>query len=271
VGSQNPQSQGPDHQTSPAPRILALWSAPRSRSTAFFRMMAERGDFAVVHEPFSYLAEFGETAVDGETVRTERDLIQGLRRMGGRAPVFFKDTTDERYPGLLADTRFLRDDAVHTFIIRHPRETIASYYAINPEVKLHQIGIEAQYEIFTAVEALTGRAPLVVDSAELVGDPAAVVATYCAQLGIPYRAEALNWQPGARDEWRPSARWHEAASTSSGFQGGSAIASRDRVDVDGDPKLRGYLEHHLPYYEALWERRMALDSAVGSAGETTAW
>ena len=32
------------------------WSAPRSRSTAFFRMMIECGDFAGVHEPFSYLA-----------------------------------------------------------------------------------------------------------------------------------------------------------------------------------------------------------------------
>jgi len=29
--------------------LLMLWSAPRSRSTAFFAMMAERGDFTVVH------------------------------------------------------------------------------------------------------------------------------------------------------------------------------------------------------------------------------
>jgi hypothetical protein len=33
--------------------VLMLWSSPRSRSTAFFRMMAERGDFTAVHEPFS--------------------------------------------------------------------------------------------------------------------------------------------------------------------------------------------------------------------------
>lgn len=45
--------------------LLMLWSAPRSRSTAFFRMMAERGDFTVVHEPFSYLAEFGYADVAG--------------------------------------------------------------------------------------------------------------------------------------------------------------------------------------------------------------
>jgi hypothetical protein len=38
---------------------LMLWSAPRSRSTAFFRTMAERGDFTAVHEPFSYLVMYG--------------------------------------------------------------------------------------------------------------------------------------------------------------------------------------------------------------------
>ena len=32
------------------PRILALWAVPRSVSTAFERMMAQRGDFEVLHE-----------------------------------------------------------------------------------------------------------------------------------------------------------------------------------------------------------------------------
>jgi len=31
--------------------MLMLWSASRSRSTAFYRMMIERGDFTGVHEP----------------------------------------------------------------------------------------------------------------------------------------------------------------------------------------------------------------------------
>ena len=32
--------------------ILALWAVPRSTSTAFERMMRERGDFGVHDEPF---------------------------------------------------------------------------------------------------------------------------------------------------------------------------------------------------------------------------
>jgi hypothetical protein len=70
--------------------MLMLWGAPRSRSTVFYRMMVERGDFTAVFEPFS------------------------------QAAVFIKDTTDRRHPEVLADRRFLEQDAEHTFLIRHP-------------------------------------------------------------------------------------------------------------------------------------------------------
>jgi hypothetical protein len=83
------------------PSLLVLWSAPRCRSTAFFQMMAERGDFQLLHEPFSYLAEFGRTEVDGSVVRSERELLAAIRAMAARGPLFIKDTTDERYPEVL--------------------------------------------------------------------------------------------------------------------------------------------------------------------------
>ena len=35
-------------------KILALWCHPRSVSTAFERVMRERGDLGVLHEPFMY-------------------------------------------------------------------------------------------------------------------------------------------------------------------------------------------------------------------------
>jgi hypothetical protein len=81
--------------------LLALWSAPRSRSTAFERMMMERGDFRVVHEPFSHVADFGTADVDGTTVHDEAELIAALQALPGRS--FFKDTTDFLYPRLLTD------------------------------------------------------------------------------------------------------------------------------------------------------------------------
>ena len=55
--------------------ILVLWAAPRSRSTAFFRMMAERGDHTVLHEPFSNRAEFGSAEIAGGRYDSEAGLI----------------------------------------------------------------------------------------------------------------------------------------------------------------------------------------------------
>jgi hypothetical protein len=243
--------------------LLMLWSAPRSRSTAFFRMMAERGDFTVVHEPFSYLAEFGSAQAGGVRVTSAPGLFTALRSLAAAGPVFAKETTGRRYPEVLAERAFLAADAVHTFLIRHPRETIASYHAMNPEAPLDKIGFESQYEIFTAVRRLTGRDPVVVDAADLIRSPAAMVRAYCARVGIDFRPGALRWRPSARPEWEPSKAWHAdvAASTGLGTDPGSepsvAAGGGPGVDVDGDPRLARYLRYHLPYYEMLRAHRLA--------------
>ncbi|MFE1265152.1 sulfotransferase family protein [Streptomyces albogriseolus] len=235
------------------PRIIALWGMPRSRSTAFFRMMAERGDFQVLHEPFSNLAEFGSAEVGGRTVGTEAELLSAIRELARSTPVFFKDTTDERYPALLADEAFLGRDATHTFLIRHPVETIASYHELNPQVRLHQIGGEAQFELYRAVAARCARPPVVIDSSDLVENAPGLVEAYCAAVGIAFLPDALNWRPGQRSEWQRTSRWHAEASASAGFR----TTRRDhRVDPAADPVLSSYLRHHLPFYETLHERRL---------------
>jgi Sulfotransferase domain len=238
--------------------LLMLWSAPRSRSTAFFRMMAERGDFTVVHEPFSYLAEFGYADVGGSRVRSAPELIDALRSLAGDRPVFTKETTGRRYPEVLADRDLLARDALHTFLIRHPRETIASYHALNPSAPVEKIGFESLYEIFAEVARLTGGEPPVIDAADLVRSPAAVVAAYCERAGIRFVPEALTWEPGDLREWELSGRWHRDVAASTGLSGGAGAGGGAAVDVGRHPVLSTYLSHHLPYYEALHARRLAV-------------
>ena len=235
--------------------LLMLWSAPRSRSTAFFRMMAQRGDFTVVHEPFSYLAEFGYADVGGPRVGSVPELLGALRVLAARRPVFAKETTGKRYPEVLADRAFLASDARHAFLIRHPRETIASYHALNPLAPRDKIGFESLHEIYTAVAGLTGVQPLVIDAGDLVRSPAAVVAGYCAWAGITFLPEALTWAPAELPEWALSRRWHADVAASSGLGG---VVSRTGPDVERDPVLGAYLRHHLPYYEALHARRLTV-------------
>jgi hypothetical protein len=230
-----------------------LWSAPRSRSTAFFRMMAERGDFTVVHEPFSYLAELGYADVAGERVTSAAGLIGALGALALRGRVFAKETTGRRYPEVLAQPQFLAAGARHTFLIRHPRETIASRYALDPGAWLDTACFESQYEIFTEVSRLTGRAPVVIDSDDLITRPAAIVQAWCSRVGIDFRPGALTWPPADRPEWQPSRRWHAEAAASTGF---ARMSARPTVDVERDPVLNGYLRHHLPFYERLHAQRL---------------
>lgn len=227
--------------------VLALWSAPRCRSTAFARMMTERGDRAVVHEPLSRVVDFGEVEVGDRIAHTEQDVLAALRDIAARKPVFFKDTTDFHYPALLADEAFL-SAATHTFIIRHPDEAIASHYALNPDLGRDEIGFARLYEIFTAVQAATGSTPVVIDSDDLLDRPAATVRAYCAAVGIPFLPDALSWQPGMRSEWRTTSKWHKSTSETSGFTRGSGGRAEA---VAANPTLRAHRDYHLPYYEKL--------------------
>ncbi len=233
--------------------VLALWSAPRSRSTAFFRMMIERGDFTAVHEPFSYLEGLGYAELPGGRVTSAPALLARLRELAAQRPVFFKETTGKRYPEVLSDREFLAKDAVHTFLIRHPRETIASRYRLDPQAAIEKMGFESQFEIFSEVARLTGRDPVVIDSAELVSRPEAIVRAYCEHVGIPYRPEALSWQAADRPEWELSRNWHSEVAVSTGF----LPASGDQAtDVEQHPVLSAYLAHHLPFYQELYARRL---------------
>jgi hypothetical protein len=227
---------------------VMLWSVPRSRSTAFFRMMAERGDFAVVHEPFSYLVMHGRTEVGGTWAGSEPDLVKALLELPGQ--VFAKETTGVRYPEVLATPEFL-DAWTHTFLIRDPRETIPSYLKLEPDARVRSIGFEFLHEIYVAVAERTGRHPVVIDAADLMQDPEGTVRAYCAAIGIPFIREALSWQPAQRPELQPSRRWHEAAAASTGLgvEAAGCVAAPEAVPAR-------YLRPHLPYYETLHAQRL---------------
>jgi hypothetical protein len=235
--------------------ILMMWSAPRSRSTAFFRMMIERGDFTAVHEPFSYLAEFGHVNVGGARVTSAPMLITAFRSLARARQVFIKETTGKRYPEVLSDRRFLTDDALHTFLIRHPRDTISSYLTVNPDAPLHKIGFESQCEVYARIAKVTGRDPVVVDADDLVSRPADTIKAYCARVGIDFWPDTLTWQPSDRPEWELSQNWHTDVAASSTF---SQIPRKPVADADQHPMLNRYLDYHLPFYQRLYERRLVI-------------
>lgn len=233
-------------------RVIALWAAPRSRSTAFFRSMIQLGGLVALHEPFCNVVDYGRTTVLDREVTTHRDLIAEIRAVSATGTVFLKDTTDQRYDAVFEDRDLLRE-AQHTFLIRRPAEVAASFYALKPDMERAHVGLEGLHELYRAVLDAGGRAPVVLDAADLVRAPEAVLRAYCARVGLPFDAAATSWSSGARPEWSMSERWHSAVSDSTGFVDRT---TRYRDTVDNNPLLASFAAHHEPFYRELHAVRL---------------
>jgi hypothetical protein len=219
-----------------------LWAHPRSRSTALERMMMERGDVTVLHEPLVTLLDEGRVSIpDGPTLGSVAAVVDYANSLPGR--VFVKDTTEHRYTDHLSPE--LAAAVTHTFVVREPSATIASHVAVKAGASCSDIGYENLWLLFDLARRLAGTVPVVIDSDQLVRHPEPVIAAYCAAIGLPYKPEALRWEAGGRPEWERTARWHQAAGRSSGFRTGAPAP----VPLDGH--LRDYYEHHRPYYDQM--------------------
>lgn len=244
--------------------VLALWSAPRARSTAFFRSMVERGDLTVLHEPFGNLKDYGETDADGRRFNSAGSVLAWLRQARCLS-VFLKETMDHQHDEVLADQRFLAETR-HAFLIRRPEEIAASYYALFPPMTINAIGMDRLCELQAAIKDAGGHPPVVIDSDDLVTRPAATMSAYCSAVGLPFRPQALTWDPGEQPEWRRSAIWHADASNSSGFERFERVYP---VTAENSEKLARYSAHHRPFYEQLYSQRLDVTPWQVQQGRST--
>jgi hypothetical protein len=219
--------------------VIWLWAHPRSRSTAVLRMMLERGDVTVVHEPLVTLADAGEVAVtDGAGgVTVLRSVPAVLAHVGALAedrPVFVKDTVEHRFDYLFDHPEEIAE-ARHTFIVRDPAAAIASLVATEPDTRCPDAGYEHQHQLFELAWALSGREPVVLDADRLFRDPEQVIAAYCAAVGLPYLPQAMRWWGADRPEWHRTRPW----------------LPRRPVDLEAHRKVREFCAHHRPFYDSM--------------------
>lgn len=199
--------------------ILALWATPRTVSTAFERMMIERGDHLALDEPWSRAYYLGP---DRRSPRfplvfpesTYEAVSTGVRTTGADHTVFVKDMAYQAAPGLTDDDLA---NAVHTFLIRDPVAAIASLAREWPDHTEDEAGYIAQGNLFDRVVEVTGVVPTVIDSDLLRRDPESVVAEWCRRVGIDHLSESLTWSAGHRPEWPLWHTWYERVARSTGF------------------------------------------------------
>lgn len=229
-----------------------MWAHPRAVSTAFLRMMIERGDVTVVHEPLVTLTDEGVVPVpDGQggtvELRSAGAVLEHLKQLGRSRPVFFKDTLEFRYQYLFDHPELLAG-IEHTFIVRDPKRAISSHYHVKPTVTRPEIGYEHQYDLFELAREVMGRRPVVVHAEKLLDEPERVIDEYCRAVGLPFVPQALQWQPEDRSEWSRTRKWHLDAIDSSRF------APREKqyeITVDNNDQLRAFYDYHFPFYQKL--------------------
>jgi hypothetical protein len=235
--------------------IIVLWAVPRSMSTAFERMMIERGDHTVIDEPFSRRYYFGSDKRSNRFAEvlprsSVEEIVRSLEDAARVKPVFVKDMAYHACGLLKADllSRFR-----NSFLIRDPAATLRSLAKHWPDFTDEEAGWDAIGVAAEVVEQI-GQPLVVVDADALGRNPVGVVAAWCAAMDIPFMPEALTWEPGLRPEWALWAGWHGSTAEASGFR---APGHLSMPPSDAEPRLRDAYNRALPVYRRL--RSPALD------------
>ena len=237
-------------------QILALWAHPRSLSTALERIVMERGDFEVMHEPFSVLyyhheqrakaalANFRSAqAADYESIRSR--ILQAAQNL----PVCFKEMCYHCHDHLINDEAFL-SRMTNVFLVRDPRPTIASHFAKNPQVTLEEIGYEKQANIFRKLSQMNGEPPIVISAEDLQQNPRDTMRALWKRIDVEDRPDALRWQAGHRSEWDVWEAWHQEVAGSTGIQRRRTIY---RHTVEDHAKLSAFYDHHRKHYDEMYQ------------------
>ena len=204
---------------------IAMWSGPRTISTALMRSWGSRPDTRVCDEPLyaHYLDRTGldhpgadEVLAHGET--DWRVVVKGLCGPvpEGRPIYYQKHMAHHLLPNI---ERAWLGELRNCFLIREPREMLMSLIEFIPEPTLEDTGLPQQVEIFESVERTTGIVPPVIDARDVLSDPEGQLRLLCEAVGVPFRSEMLSWPPGPRATDGAWARhWYASVERSTGFR-----------------------------------------------------
>lgn len=236
---------------------IAMWSGPRNISTAMMRSWGNRADTIVCDEPFYayYLRQTelphpgaGEVLEHHES-NSQRIIEQLLGELPAGKTVFYqKQMAHHLLPEL--DREWLKG-VTNCFLIREPREMLASLSHFIPQPTLEDTGLPQQVEIFSGIVEASRTVPIVVDSRDVLQNPRAMLTSLCNALKLPFREEMLSWPPGKRETdgiW--GKYWYGSVEETTGF---SPYRHRD---VELSDTLSSLCRHCETLYEQLFAHRL---------------
>jgi hypothetical protein len=210
---------------------VALWSCPRTVSTALMRSFAERPDTVCVDEPLyaGYLAGSGKQ----HPMRDEILAAGDPDLAAVQAPVVFEKHMAHHLNVVHQDEAFFAA-RTHAFLIRDPAELILSMVRDLGEVGPEDLGFDRQAELWHR------HGGPVVSSRDLLDDPEGMLRALCRELGLAFDPGMLSWEPGRHACYGVWADfWYGNVEKSTGF-------------LPHQPKTEAFPEALLPLLE--WAR-----------------
>jgi hypothetical protein len=204
---------------------IAMWSGPRNISTAMMRAWGNRADTSVIDEPFYayYLKATGKKhpGADEVIATGETDWRKVVARLAGSIPngkqIFFqKQMAHHLLPEI--DREWL-SAVTNCFLIRDPREVIASYVKKREDPVLEDLGFVQQAEIFDFVCAQTNAIPPVLDAKDVLENPERMLRLLCQAVGVEFNRSMLSWRLGLRESdgiW--AKHWYGEVAKTTSFQ-----------------------------------------------------
>jgi hypothetical protein len=207
------------------PVCIAMWSGPRNISTAMMRAWGNRADAFVIDEPLYayYLSATGKKhpGADEVIASGETDWRRVIAQLTGPIPngkrIFFqKQMAHHLLPEV---SREWLSAVTNCFLIRDPREVIASYIKKREDPVLPDLGFMQQAEIFDFVRIRTSSIPPVLDAKDVLENPERMLRLLCEAVGVDFSESMLWWPPGLRETDGIWARhWYGEVAKTTSFQ-----------------------------------------------------
>ena len=239
------------------PVRVAIWSGPRNISTAMMRAWGNRTDTFVIDEPFYayYLSATGKEHPGGDEVIAsgETDWRTIIAQLTGPVPnskrIFFqKQMAHHLLPEV--DREWLCS-ITNCFLIRDPREVIASYVKKREDPALQDLGFMQQAEIFDFVCTRVKATPPVLDARDVLENPERMLRLLCDAVGVEFSESMLSWPAGLRETDGIWARhWYGEVAKTTSFQ--PYRPSHAKVPAH----LQEIHDRCREYYERLYEYRL---------------
>ncbi|GFP93225.1 branched-chain-amino-acid aminotransferase-like protein 2 [Phtheirospermum japonicum] len=202
--------------------VIHMWSSPRSTSTSLMYSFAQRDDTEVLDEPLyaAFLRVTGAERPYREELLSKMEsdgnkVIKGIIFGPGKKKYrFCKHMASHRLHGLVDD---LMKKGKHFILMRNPFDVLTSYDKVVPP-SLTDMGYNSMASIYSEL-CDRGLTPPVIDTDLLREDPEATLRGLCDDLGIPFQAAMLKWEPGPKPfdgMWAPY--WYESTHKSTGFK-----------------------------------------------------